>query len=86
MCTKNHRKGCVWGGVEPIMHTKSTPSPALDNSAHSPFKMEQDCAKLLSMKNNNNGKPGECELKPMSRFACYKTGLMQMHSSSCFFI
>lgn len=67
MCTKNQRKG--WGEVEQIMHTKSTSSPALDNIAHSPFKTEQDCAKLFSMKNNNNGKPGECELKPTYRFA-----------------
>lgn len=55
------------------MHTKSTSSPALDNIAHSPFKMEQDCAKLFSIKNNNNSKPRECELKFTSQFACDPT-------------
>lgn len=71
------------------MHTKSTPCPALDNIAHSPFKMKQDGAKLFSIKNNNNGKPGECELKPTSPVfsqSYFKTGLVQIPSAPCFLI
>lgn len=60
MCTKYQRKE----GWQKIMHTKSNPFPELDNIAHSPFKAKQDCAKLFSIKNNNNGKPREGELKP----------------------
>lgn len=85
MCTKNQSPG----EGEKIMHTKSTSYPALDNIAHSPFKTKQDCAKLFSIKNNNNGKPRECELKPTSRVfsqSYFKTGLVQIHSASRFFI
>lgn len=67
MCTKNQRAEGREGRGEKIMHAKSTAYPAVDNTAKSPFKTKQDCAKLFSIKSNNNGKPKECELKPTSQ-------------------
>lgn len=67
------------GAEETIVHSESTAYPEVDNIAHSPFKMEPDCAKFFSIKSNNNGKPGECELKPTSLVCSqsyFKTGLV----------
>lgn len=61
----------------------------LDNIAYSPFKTKQDGANDFPLKNNNHGKPRECELKPtpwVVSQSYFKTGLVQIPSASYFFI